>query len=287
MRGSANVRLHHIHEFLRRPRLGGGGPTVRVHHVVADVALNDLGHEAVHGTPRCRYEAHDIGTILLVLKRALDGLHLTDEALGTSDQFSFVSDSVRHGSSGSWVWERRHQAADGHRLPGSPENGPMHDGPFGPSAQCYGNVTVTGLARQVGQVSVSVLQGGATLDPDCEQSPGHSRGESSAQCDGGTKDIGDGLLVTVGYAVDEPPGQFGACEAQERREILDTDQHKPRCFRRHCKASSGAHRSDGASVRPVAGDSECRDRSPRGEQENPRRNQWNPDRREALVHDCR
>jgi hypothetical protein len=59
--------------------LRGERGLARLHHVLADVVFEDLGHEAVDAAADVGEEHEDIGAIGIAAEGALDGIDLTAE----------------------------------------------------------------------------------------------------------------------------------------------------------------------------------------------------------------
>jgi hypothetical protein len=68
--------------FLRGERGATG-----LHHVLADVVFEDLGHEAVDSAADVGEEHENVGAVSVAAKGALDGVDLTADALDAGEEF--------------------------------------------------------------------------------------------------------------------------------------------------------------------------------------------------------
>jgi hypothetical protein len=68
--------------FLRGERGATG-----LHHVLADVVFEDLGHEAVDAAADVGEEHEDVGAVSVAAEGALDGVDLTADALDAGEEF--------------------------------------------------------------------------------------------------------------------------------------------------------------------------------------------------------
>ena len=69
---------------------------VRIDDVHPNMILDDLSHQAVHRAPRSDDEMEDGGASFFLLDRALEGLHLAEDAAHPVEQLGFFFDSVSH-----------------------------------------------------------------------------------------------------------------------------------------------------------------------------------------------
>jgi len=63
-------------------------------HVVADMVLHELRHEAVDGPSRSSETLENIRAMLIFVETALDAFQLADDLLGSVDQIEFFARSM-------------------------------------------------------------------------------------------------------------------------------------------------------------------------------------------------
>src|SRR4029077_1812745 len=94
---SFQVGLDHVDQLLRGFRLGRGGVAIGVDYMEADVALDHLGHEAVHCAPRRGDESHGGATLRFLPEGAFHGLDLYAGTPDRVEQLGLVTDEMSHG----------------------------------------------------------------------------------------------------------------------------------------------------------------------------------------------
>lgn len=60
----------------------------------ANVALEQFGHQSIHGAARSRNELQDVGAILVGFQSALDGGDLAFDSLDAEDEFGLFFDGM-------------------------------------------------------------------------------------------------------------------------------------------------------------------------------------------------
>jgi hypothetical protein len=87
--------LNDIDQFLGAP----GARTalmIGIDDVHPNMILDDFGHQAVHCAARGDDEMEDVGASFFFLDRALERLHLTEDAAHSVEQLGFFFDGVSH-----------------------------------------------------------------------------------------------------------------------------------------------------------------------------------------------
>ena len=69
---------------------------IRIDDVHPNMILDYLSHQAVHRAARSDDEMEDVGASFFLLDRALERLHLTEDAAHPVQQLGFFFDSVSH-----------------------------------------------------------------------------------------------------------------------------------------------------------------------------------------------
>jgi hypothetical protein len=80
------IGAHQVDEVLGYFLRGERGAT-GLHHVLADVVFEDLGHEAVDAAADVGEEHEDVGAVSVAAEGALDGVDLTADALDAGEEF--------------------------------------------------------------------------------------------------------------------------------------------------------------------------------------------------------
>src|ERR1700719_1697249 len=91
----SEVRLNNIDQFFGA--LGARTAlVVRIDDVHPNMLLDDLSHQAVHRAARSDDQMEDGGASFFILDRALEGLHLAEDAAHSVEELGFFFDSVSH-----------------------------------------------------------------------------------------------------------------------------------------------------------------------------------------------
>lgn len=90
------VRPDDVDELAARFLLGAGRPATRIEDVESDVALDELGHQAIDRAATGRERLKDASAFMLVVERALDGFHLTADPPDPVQELGLVPYRVRH-----------------------------------------------------------------------------------------------------------------------------------------------------------------------------------------------
>jgi hypothetical protein len=69
---------------------------IRIDDVHPNMILDDLSHQAVHRAARSDDEMEDGGAAFFILDRALERLHLAEDAAHSVEQLGFFFDGVSH-----------------------------------------------------------------------------------------------------------------------------------------------------------------------------------------------
>jgi hypothetical protein len=65
-------------------------------HVIEDVVLHELGHQAVDGAASSGQAVKHFGALLVLIEAFEDGFQLADDFLGAVDEIQFFSGRMRH-----------------------------------------------------------------------------------------------------------------------------------------------------------------------------------------------
>jgi hypothetical protein len=86
----SEVGFHHVDHLIGCERLLRIRFSLRVKHMVPDVAFQELSHEAVDRTSCCTDDLQHLRTIASLIENPLKSLKLPPDALATQNQLLFV-----------------------------------------------------------------------------------------------------------------------------------------------------------------------------------------------------
>ena len=75
---------------------------VGIHHMFTNMVFNDLGDEAIEGSPARGRLLQDVGALLIAVDRPLDGLDLAAQSLDAIQQLDLLARNVAHTSIYLW-----------------------------------------------------------------------------------------------------------------------------------------------------------------------------------------
>jgi hypothetical protein len=94
--GLFQVRSQGVNQVVGRLSLLIGGCGLGIENMKADVSLDDLSHESVHGASASGDVMQHIGTFGLLIERPLDRVHLAPDSSYSIQQFFLFFLRVRH-----------------------------------------------------------------------------------------------------------------------------------------------------------------------------------------------
>jgi hypothetical protein len=90
------ICLHHIDNFIGRECLLRIWFSLRVKHMMSDVAFEEFSHQAVDGTSCRTDDLQNLGAIASLFEDSLKCLKLPPDALAAQNQLLFVLDRMTH-----------------------------------------------------------------------------------------------------------------------------------------------------------------------------------------------
>src|SRR5208282_198819 len=94
---SFQVRLHHGDDFVGGRELFRTGLLLFIEDVTLDMAVQELGHQTVHGPSCGTHQLQNVGAITFFGESPHKSFHLSLNALGPEKQFLLIFDRMAHG----------------------------------------------------------------------------------------------------------------------------------------------------------------------------------------------
>ena len=90
------VRPDNLNQLIGCQRLGRAGFARGIEDMKADVVLQELGHESIHGAAGGGDELQYVCTVLVTFERPLDSFNLSADATDTQGELFFFAKYVGH-----------------------------------------------------------------------------------------------------------------------------------------------------------------------------------------------